>query len=709
MEERRSGDNPEADLRTARETSEARLHGSKKIAESELTAVRGVSSHVAIRAGSAWLRASRLGLVVMALVVGTVAGFGAVGFRWLIFAFTWLATGHEQFGQQGRVASLHLPWLGIWFLLLIPAVGGLIYGPLIQRYAKEARGHGVPEVMLAVSENGGRIRPPVTLVKAVASALCIGVGGSVGREGPIVQIGSAFASTMGQFVRMSESRLRVIVACGAAGGIAATFNAPITGLFFGFEIILRDFSLDALFATILSAVAADLVSRAFFGSAPFFASIPHDLLVRHDYTYLLVAVLGLAAGLVGYGFKTFLYKLEDVVDRIWKGRPEWARPAVGGLALGGLLLALPQMYGVGYPVMNKAISGHTVLWLLVILMLAKILAASLTLSIGGSGGVFAPSLFTGAMGGMAFGVIVQHLFGPIVSSPAIFGVVAMGGVFGATAQAPLTAIASVVEMTGNFTLILPVMLAVGIATALSKRLSYGSIYTTKLLRRGIDIERPKPGNVLQMLTVSDVMLPVPSGNGSERFLPHEGIRLPGSAPDIETLARVAGPVTEKRQPQVLFSDETVDQALRQLVLYGRSGLPVLSPDGEHLRGWITRQNVLRVLADRVGASTAEAEQGRLASEFSEKDAESRLHVPRTPLDGYEIVEIAIRADSPARGRRLGEIPWPSGSLVVAVTERRELISPRSDVVLHAGERVVLLLPVGDVEANGQRDATSRGR
>ena len=333
------------------------------------------------RLGAAWLRGSRLGLVVIALVVGAGAGLGAAGFRWLIFAFTWLATGHDQFGQQGRVASLHLAWLGPYFVLVVPVIGGLLYGPLLQRFAPEARGHGVPEVMVAVAENGGRIRPPVALVKALASALCIGSGGSVGREGPIVQIGSALASSLGQAVRVSETRLRIIVACGAAGGIAATFNAPITGLFFGFEIILREFSLDALVATSLAAVSADLVSRAFFGSAPFFSGIPHDLVITHDYTYLLVALLGLASGLVGYGFKTFLYKLEDVADRLWKGRPEWARPAVGGIALGALLLALPEMYGVGYPSWTR-FAGHIVLWLLLVLVVGKVLAASLTLSIG---------------------------------------------------------------------------------------------------------------------------------------------------------------------------------------------------------------------------------------------------------------------------------------------------------------------------------------
>src|ERR1700761_5611070 len=472
-----------------------------------------------IRAVSAWLGGrSRLGLVVMALIVGAGAGVGAAGFRELVFFFTWLVTGHQQFGQQGHASSLHLPWLGIWFVLIVPVIGGLVYGPLIQRFAREARGHGVPEVMLAVAENGGRIRPPVTIVKALASAITIGTGGSVGREGPIVQIGSALASTLGQWVRMSEHRLRIIVACGAAGGIAATFNAPITGLFFGFEIVLREFSLDALVATSLAAVTADVVPRAIFGSAPFFAQIPHDLLVTSDTTYLLVGVLALCAGLIGLVFKTVLYGMEDRVDELWKGRPEWARPAVGGIALGLLLLALPQMYGVGYPVMDSVIGGHVVVWLIVLFLVGKLIATSLTLSIGGSGGVFAPSLFIGAMAGMAFGDGAHAIFGPSVGPPALYAVVAMGGVFAAAAQAPLTAIASVVEMTGNFGITLPIMLASGIASAISKQLSYGSVYTTKLLRRGIDIERPKTTNILQSLTVADVMQPVAASNGGAPLL-----------------------------------------------------------------------------------------------------------------------------------------------------------------------------------------------
>ena len=399
----------------------------------------------------------------------------------------------------------HLPWLGLGFFVVIPVIGGLIYGPLIYRYAREARGHGVPEVMIAVASEGGRIRPQVAAVKSVASAICIGVGGSVGREGPIVQIGSALASSVGQWVRMPENRLRILVACGAAGGIAATFNAPITGVFFGVEIILRELSVEAVFTVMLSAMVADLLSRQFLGDAPFLSGLPSGIALHHLSSYLLIAGLAVVAALIGLAFAKILYATEDLCDRIWRNRPEWARPAAGGILLGLLLLALPQMYGVGYPVLYKAVGGSYALWFLIILAAGKIIACSLTIGIGGSGGVFAPSLFIGATSGMAFGEIARHLIGPAAGQPALYAVVAMGAVFASAARAPLTSVASVVEMTGDFTLTLPVMLAVAIATATSRGLSYGTIYTTKLLRRGTDIDRVPSADPFEDLTAADAM------------------------------------------------------------------------------------------------------------------------------------------------------------------------------------------------------------
>ena len=640
------------------------------------------------RRTSDWLAASRLGLVVMALIVGGGAGLGAAAFRDLVFFFTWVFTGHRTYGEFGHTASAHLPSLGIWFVLVVPVLAGLLYGPLIQRFAREARGHGVPEVMLAVAENGGRIRPPVTVVKAFASALCIGGGGSVGREGPIVQIGSALASTLGQLVRMSEGRLRVIVACGAAGAISATFNAPITGVFFGFEIVLKEFSLDALSATILSAVTADIISRGFFGSAPFFTSVPHDLTVGNDLSYLLIGLLALLAGLIGVAFQKTLYNGQDAADAIWGKRPEWLRPVVGGVLLGLVLLALPQMYGVGYPVMDRVFGGHYVLWFIVLLAVGKILAASLTLWIGGSGGVFAPSLFIGASSGTAFGIIAKHMFGTAVGPPALYGVVAMGGVFAAAAQAPLTAIASVAEMTGNFTLALPIMLACGISAQLAKRLTHGSIYTTKLLRRGIDIERPKALSALQSLTVEQVMQPLERG-GPGHPLFGNGAARDGQAVDRAVLEGLVGPVTLARRPQALFAEEDLERARRQLVLYGRDGLPVLSRDG-HLRGWLTRADVLRALATTLVSSEHEIEQGAAAAEYAVSDPSGAIHVPGTPLTDYEVLELRVQPDSPALGRRIFDVDWPPGCTVVAVTEGREIHAARGDLTLRPGERVIVL-------------------
>ena len=436
-----------------------------------------------------WLRKNRYGLFSLALIVGLGAGVGALLFRGLVFGITWLATGHAEFGQDGHVPSDHLSGLGLGFYLVIPILGGLVYGPLVYRWAREARGHGVPEVMVAVAEGGGKIRPRVAIVKALASALTIGTGGSVGREGPIVQIGAALASAIGQGTRQPAGRLRILVACGAAGGISATFNAPITGVFFGAEIILREISAGSLFAIMLSAMVADAVVRPILGTDAFLTGFPHTATLGHTADFALVAVLAVIAALVGQLFRSILYALEDACDKVWGGRPEWARPAVGGILLGILLLAVPQMYGVGYPVMFQALHGDYGFWMLLFFVLAKILATSLSLGIGGSGGVFAPSLFIGLMLGTAYGLIAHQLFGDAAGDPAVYAAIGMGGVFASGTRAPLTAFASVVEMTGDVSLVLPVMLTTAIATVVSRSVSYGTIYTTKLLRRGQDIEK----------------------------------------------------------------------------------------------------------------------------------------------------------------------------------------------------------------------------
>jgi CIC family chloride channel protein len=629
-----------------------------------------------------WLRTSRAGLFVIALVIGAGSGLGAVAFRYLIYFFTWLATGHSQFGQDGYTGSSHLPWLGLGFFVLIPVIGGLVYGPLIYRYAREARGHGVPEVMIAVAEQGGRIRPQVSVVKALASAVCIGTGGSVGREGPIVQIGSALASGLGQRIRMPESRMRILVACGAAGGIAATFNAPVTGVFFGVEIILREFSVDAMFTVMLSAAVADLVAIPFLGSQRFLHGFPANITLPHPGDYLLVAVLAVVAGLIGLLFKNVVYQMEDLWDRAWKSRPEWARPAVGGVALGLLLLALPQMYGVGYPVMYKTVAGGYVLWFLLLLAAGKMLACGLTLGIGGSGGVFSPSLFVGVTSGMAFGEIAGHLLGPAAGPPALYAVVAMGAVFASAARAPLTSVASVVELTGAYGLTLPVMLAVAIATALSRALAYGSIYTAKLLRRGADIDRAAPWRAFADLRAADAMRPFPV----PLAVPRGRDGADDAADTSPSLARLPGTVSWRANPQAVYASESLAQAVRQLDADGRDGLPVLSADGHQVQGWITNATVLRAVADQIGSSprTGGGAPGP---------------VPPDPLHGYQVLEVALAPDSAAAGRPLGSIPWPRGSIPVSVLRDGTLTDPDPGLTLNVGDRVSLLTPAPGAAAS----------
>ena len=623
---------------------------------------------------AAWLRAGRGGMFLLALVVGAVSGLGAVAFRYLINFVTWLATGYAEFGQQGRVPSAHLLWLGLGFFVVIPAVGGLLYGPLIYKWAREARGHGVPEVMIAVAGNGGRIRPQVSVVKALASAICIGTGGSVGREGPIVQIGSAFASGLGQWIKMPESRLRILVACGAAGGISATFNAPITGVFFGVEIILREFAIEALFTVMLSAMIADITAIPFLGDKPFLSGFPSGISLHHARNYLLVAVLAVVAGLMGLLFKNVLYKTEDICDRLWKGRPQWAQPVVGGIALGLLLLAIPQMYGVGYPVMYITTAGGYALWFVILLAFGKILACSLSIGIGGSGGVFAPSLFIGVTSGYAYGEIVAHIFGPGAGQPALYAVVAMGAVFASAAGAPLTSLASVVEMTGDFSLTLPVMLAVAIASTLSRALSYGTIYTTKLLRRGIDIDRTTPWRALQDLKVADAMRPF----RPPLAVPPKTVGgVNGAGPDW---AALAGPVTHTQDPQALFATESLAQTLRQMEVYGRDGLPVLSADGLHAEGWVTGASVLRAIARQIRQGEEDADEETPAGE------------PPAPLNGYQVIELTLTGASPAAGARLGSVAWPPGSIPVAVLRDHAHQFPDPALTLRPGDRISLLAP-----------------
>ena len=376
------------------------------------------------------------------------------------------------------------------------------------------------------------------------------------------------------------------------------------------------------------------------------------------------------------------------------GRPEWARPAVGGTALGLLLLALPQMYGVGYPVMYKAVAGDYVLWFLLVLAAGKILACSLTLGIGGSGGVFAPSLFVGATSGMAFGLTVNHVFGSGAGQPALYAAVAIGAVFASAARAPLTSVASVVEMTGDYALTLPVMLAVAIATATSRALSYGTIYTTKLLRRGQDVDRAAPWRAFADLKAADAMRPFPAP------LPIPPAR--NGSTGISERSRIAvglpGTIVYQADPQAVYASESLAQTLHQLDAYGRDGLPVLSGDGRQLEGWITNASVLRAVGGEIGRARPDGSRTPGADAGGEP-------APPMPLTGYQVIELAVADSSPASGARLGQVNWPAGAIPVSVLRDRALRDPDPGLTLAAGDRVSLLTPRTPAAENGTSGRT----
>ena len=441
-------------------------------------------------------------MIVLGGIVGAVGGYGAIGFRWLIAAMTNLGWGNLT-GLKGETLLAMAQQAPFWVKIAVPALGGLIVGIIVFFLAPEAKGHGVPEVMEAVALRDGRMRSRVVFAKAFASAICIGSGGSVGREGPIVQIGSSMGSVIGRLTKMPGPQLRTLVACGAAAGIGATFNAPMAGILFSLEIILSEFAAAQFIPIVVSSVIATALSRHYLGNFPAFEVPAYDLL--HYGELFLYLILGIMAGVVAYAFIRLLYGMEDVFEK-WKA-PEFVKPAVGGAILGMIGLFSPHVFGVGYETITQVLREQTLGIVLVGLLLAKLLATSMTLSSGGSGGIFAPSLFMGALLGGAFGYGINMLSPGVTAPPGAYALVGMGAVVAGTTRAPITAMIIIFEMTADYRIILPLMFACTIALVISTLLSKESIYTMKLIRRGVNIHRGKEINVLKSLKVSQVMRP----------------------------------------------------------------------------------------------------------------------------------------------------------------------------------------------------------
>ncbi len=455
---------------------------------------------------------TNLGPVLLALLVGLAGGAGAIFFRLMI------AQSQRLFFSGSQQI---LPFLGDYRLILLPAVGLMLVVLIVRRWAPEAQGHGVPEVQYAVRQRGGRIRPRVAVVKALASALCIGSGGSVGREGPIVQIGSSVGSTLGKILRLHEDGVKLLVACGVAAGIGGTFNAPIAGAIFAMEVILGSFAGRSFGLVVLASVASTALVQSVIGRQPAF-ELGEVFALESPLELPLYVGLGVLAGAVSVAYVWTFYSLERAFKR-WSGNA-YLKAGVGGLGVGliGYLgiryLGGAHLFGVGYEGIELALAlgqdsasagiGEMTIVVLMLLCGLKVLATSTTLAAGGSGGVFAPSLYIGAMLGGAFGLAANAAFPSMTAPAGAYALVGMGALFAGAAHAPISSILILFEMTDDYQIILPLMLAVCISYLMASWLNPDSIYTTKLRHLGgMSPLQAAMGSVLDLVLVVDAMTP----------------------------------------------------------------------------------------------------------------------------------------------------------------------------------------------------------
>jgi CIC family chloride channel protein len=651
--------------------------------------IKGVK--LAARMKAAFWGSETAVMLIMAAIIGGGAGLGTLGFIWLIDFFK-----HIFFDGGADI----LGFLGRHYVIVIPAIGGLLVGPIVYFLAPEARGHGVPEVMAAIATRGGRIRPVVVLAKTLGSALTIGSGGSVGREGPIVQIGSALGSTIGQRFHLSERRLVNLIACGAAGGIAATFNAPIGGVMFALEVILGEFTIRTFSSIVIAAVSASVVSRAALGGFPAFV-VPEYSLVS-PWELLLYLGLGVAAAVAAHVFVRVLYRAESIFES-WRF-PPYLKPAAGGLLLGVLGFFIPQIFGTGFESIESALRSALDLRILLVLIGAKILATSLTLGSGGSGGVFAPALFIGAVLGGAYGEAAGMLFPEVTAASGAYATVGMAAVFAAAARAPITSVLILFEMTQDYRIILPLMFATVVSTLIAGRFESESIYSLKLKHRGIDMHAGKDLNLMRAIRVSDAMTPlselvtVNPQMPIKRLAPlfrrtryHgfpvvEGDRLFGvvTISDLENALErniVGGAVEDIATKRVItaYPDETLEDVLRNFGAMDVGRIPVVDrSDPQRIVGMLRRVDIIRSYSRSLRDWR---QRKRHLDSLQIKDATSA-----------HTVQLEILPTFAAVGKPLRDLELPKDMVIVSVRRAGQLIVPRGDTRLEGGDQIVAVAP-----------------
>jgi CIC family chloride channel protein len=575
-------------------------------------------------------------LFVLSILIGIVAGLGAYVFRSLIALFHNLAfLGKFSIVYNANAHTPPGPW-GPW-IILAPVLGAAGVAFLVKNFAPEAKGHGVPEVMDSIYYNKGIIRPIVAVIKSVASALSIGSGGSVGREGPIIQIGASFGSTIGQIIRMPAWQRITLVAAGTGGGIAATFNTPIGGVLFAIEIALHEISVRTLVPVAISTATATYVGRIFFGPNPSFIIPSFETPFFHvtDPLVLFSYVgLGLFTGIISAIYIKSIYGCEDFFNKVIP-RNYYIRHMTGMLAVGSLiylsLTFLGEYYieGVGYATIQDVLTGTlSQFYLLLLLFLLKLVVTSLTLGSGGSGGIFSPSLYMGATLGGTYGLIMHQIFPNLAISPPAYAVAGMAGIFGGATGAAMAAIVMIFEMTLDYSVIIPMTITVALSYGVRKVLLQDSIYTLKLVRRGHIMPQSLQVNLQHLNQARGVMdsnfisvpasCPVkecaqklPAQGASPWFLVQDSNEVIGFVTKevlaVEVLHSSAGALTmgqiANRAYVIVEEDMRLFDAMARMRVRRASAALVISKEGgrlpERVKGIITKEKIADSLAEAI--------------------------------------------------------------------------------------------------------------
>lgn len=417
---------------------------------------------------------------VAPVVIGLLSGAAAIAFRYLISAVQWL--GYGAGGEKLASPAAALEW---WHLLLVPTLGGLLVGLLVHRLMPGRRPQAVAEVIEAAALKGGRMSLTTGVKAAVVSAISLGVGGSAGREGPVVHLGATIGSHLARRLHLGRRQMRMLLGCGVAAGVAASFNAPIAGVFFALEVVVGHYALSTFAPIVIASVMGTLVSRMHYGNFPAFI-LPGAQIDVSFWEFPAFALLGLTAAVAALLFMNAILFSGWCFERT--RLPSWSRPAIGGLLVGAIALEFPHVLGVGYEATDAALQERYGLALLLALVVAKTAATAITLGAGFGGGVFSPSLFVGAMVGGAFGLVAGSVFPELASTQGAYTIVGMGAVAGAVLGAPISTILIVFEMTGDYALTIALMIATAIASLIVQQLHGHSFFTWQLARRGVIVQ-----------------------------------------------------------------------------------------------------------------------------------------------------------------------------------------------------------------------------